>query len=61
MLCGTPREVFAHAEEIVAAGLDIPEITKVIRELNRRGIPLDPSIYTVEDAVRAIRAYKEGR
>ena len=40
---------------------DIPEITKVIRELNRRGIPLDPSIYTVEDAVRAIRAYKEGR
>lgn len=61
MLCGTPREVFAHADEIVEAGLDIPEITKVIRELNRRGIDLDPSIYTVEDAVRAIRAYKEGK
>ena len=61
MLCGTPREVFAHADEIARAGLDIPEITKVIRELNRRGIELDPSIYTVEDAVRAIRAYKEGK
>lgn len=61
MLCGTPREVFAHADEIVEAGLDIPEITKVIRELNHRGIELDPSIYTVEDAVRAIRAYKEGK
>ena len=30
MLCGTPREVFAHADEIVEAGLDIPEITKEI-------------------------------
>lgn len=61
MLLGTPREVFSHAEEIVAAGLDIPEITKVVLELNRRGIPLDPSIFTVEEAIRAIRAYKEGK
>lgn len=61
MLLGTPREVFSHAEEIIAAGLDIPEITKVILELNRRGIALDPSIFTVEEAVRAIRAYKEGK
>ena len=48
MLLGSPREVFSHAEEIIAAGLDIPEITKVILELNRRGIALDPSIFTVE-------------
>lgn len=61
MLLGTPREVFFHAKEIIAAGLDIPEITKVILELNRRGIALDPSIFTVEEAVRAIRAYKEGK
>ena len=47
--------------QIVAAGLDIPEITKVILELNRRGIRLDPSIFTVEEAVKAIRAYKEGK
>lgn len=59
MLTGTPREVFAHAEEITAAGLDIPEITKVFLELRRRGIPLDPSIYTVEQALAAIRAWKE--
>ncbi len=61
MLLGSPREVFSHAKEITAAGLDIPEITKVILELNRRGIALDPSIFTVEEAVRAIRAYKEGK
>ena len=61
VLDGTPREVLAHADDIIRAGLDIPEITKVIRELCRRGFDLDPSIYTVEDAVRAIRAYKEGK
>lgn len=59
MLLGAPREVFSHAEEIIAAGLDIPEITKVILELRRRGIPLDPSIFTVEDAVRALIARKK--
>ena len=48
-------------DDIIRAGLDIPEITNVIRELCRRGFDLDPSIYTVEDAVRAIRAYKEGK
>ena len=58
--CGTPREVFARGEEIISIGLDIPEITKVILELRRRGFDLDPSIYTVEQAVAALRAYKEG-
>lgn len=61
MLTGTPREVFTHAEEITAAGLDVPEITKVMRELRRRGVPVDPSIYTVEQALAAIRALKEGK
>lgn len=61
MLLGTPREVFSHADEIIAAGLDVPEITKVVLELNRRGISLDPSIFTVEEAVQAVRAYKEGK
>ena len=58
--CGTPREVFARGEEIISIGLDIPEITKVILELRRRGFDLDPSIYTVEQAVAALRAYQEG-
>lgn len=61
MLTGTPREVFAHAGEITAAGLDIPEITKVFVELRRRGVPVDPSVYTVEQALACLRALKEGK
>ena len=37
LFCDTPREVFSHADEIVAAGLDIPMITKVMIELKKRG------------------------
>ena len=60
LFCDTPREVFAHAEEIIAAGLDIPMITKVMRELARRGLAVDTSVFTVPQALDVIRAAKKG-
>lgn len=56
MLLGTPKEVFSHADEIIKAGLDIPEITKVMLELKRRGIDVNTSVFTVEDAIKEINA-----
>ena len=63
LFCDTPRAVFAHAEEIIAAGLDIPQITKVMLALKQRGHDVDTSVYTVAQAVDALRACKrkEGR
>ena len=29
LMSGTPREVFARADELVAAGLDVPQVTRV--------------------------------
>ncbi len=58
LFCDTPREVFSHAEEIVAAGLDIPMITKVMLELKKRGHDIDTSVYTVAQAMDALRACK---
>lgn len=60
LFCDTPREVFSHAGEIIAAGLDIPMVTKVMLELNKRGIPVDPSVFTVDGALAAIRTYRKG-
>lgn len=60
LFCDSPREVFSHAGEIIAAGLDIPMVTKVMLELNKRGIPVDPSVFTVNGALAAIRAYRKG-
>ena len=59
LFCDTPRVVFSHAEEIIAAGLDIPMITKVMLELKKRGYAVDTSVYTVRQALDALRACKQ--
>ena len=50
--------LLAHADEIIAAGLDIPMITKVMLELKKRGHDVDTSVYTVTQAMDALRACK---
>ncbi len=57
---GTPQEVFADADKIIQAGLDIPQITKVIAALRAKGYALDPAIFTVQQAVYAMQAYRQG-
>ena len=59
LFCDTPRVVFSHAEEIIAAGLDIPMITKVMLELKKRGYAVDTSVYTVRQALDALHACKQ--
>ena len=60
MMLDTPAAVFARAEEIISAGLDVPEITKVFMELRRRGVPVSPSVYTMEQAVAELKRVKGG-
>jgi len=59
-MSGTPREVFAHGEELIAMGLDVPQITRVFLKLRDLGLPVDPSVYTVEQAKEALLALKGG-
>lgn len=58
---GTPAEVFARAGELEEIGLDIPMVTKVFRELKKRGVAVDPAVYTMADGVKALTALKGGR
>ncbi|MBP1736739.1 MAG: energy-coupling factor transporter ATPase [Oscillospiraceae bacterium] len=55
---GTPREVFAHGNELEAMGLGVPQVTRVFHRLRAMGIDIDPSVYTVEQARDAILARK---
>ena len=56
---GTPDEVFARAEELVAMGLNIPQVTRVFLELKAMGLDVPP-VYTMEQAVAALKAIKGG-
>ena len=56
---GTPAEVFARAEELVAMGLNIPQVTRVFLELKAMGLPVEP-VYTIDQAVAALKRIKGG-
>ena len=51
---GTPRQVFARAEELEQAGLDVPQVTEVTYLLREEGIDLPADILTVEEMVGAL-------
>lgn len=60
LMSGTPREVFARGQELVRAGLDVPQTTRIAMELQKRGLPIDPAVYTVEELARSLLALKKG-
>ena len=57
---GPPAEVFTRAEELLQMGLDIPDITRVFLRLKQMGLPLEP-VYTIDQAVAAVKKLKEGK
>ena len=51
---GSRDEVFSQSASLEGAGLDIPQITKLMTLLRDRGIDVDQSIYTSEKAYEEI-------
>ncbi|MEG0012924.1 MAG: energy-coupling factor transporter ATPase [Cellulosilyticaceae bacterium] len=54
---GTPREIFVHVEELEKIGLAPPQIKYIIRDLKARGIEIDETILTVEEAAAKLIEY----
>lgn len=56
----TPKKVFAHYKELEEMGLAAPQITYIMHALKEKGLPVDPSDTTVEEArADILRALKE--
>ncbi len=47
---GSRDDIFSRSDELVAAGLDIPQTTKLMLLLKERGVGIDSGIYTVDRA-----------
>jgi energy-coupling factor transport system ATP-binding protein len=60
LMSGTPSEVFARADELLSAGLDVPQVTRVAMALRTRGVDIDPAVYTVEELERQLLALRKG-
>ena len=60
LLEGECREIFTRADELSAVGLDVPQITRLMLALRAKGIELDTSVFTVEEALEEIlRLYQD--
>ena len=60
LLEGECREIFTKADELSAVGLDVPQITRLMLALKEKGIELDTSVFTVEEAFEEIlRLYQD--
>ena len=55
VLHGSREEVFSHTDLLARVGLDIPQITQLVRLLRERGADLPQNIYTVDRAVELLR------
>ena len=57
---GTPSEVFCRAQELLAMGLNIPQVTQVFLKLKALGLDVK-SVYTMEQAVAEIVRLRGGK
>ena len=53
---GTPREIFSQIERLKSLRLDVPQVTLLAYELQKRGVKLPNGILTTEELAAAIKA-----
>ena len=60
---GTPREIFSKVEELKELRLDVPQVTLLAYELQKKGIALPDGILSIEELTDEIIQYsrREGR
>lgn len=51
---GTPREIFSQVEKLQALRLDVPQVTLLAHELQKKGMQMPDGILTKEEFVEAL-------
>lgn len=50
----SPKQVFSHVEELKSVGLDVPQVTELVYELNKYGLKLDTHIINENECCDAL-------
>jgi energy-coupling factor transport system ATP-binding protein len=53
-LDGSPKEVFSNIEAVKKLGLDVPQVTELLYELNKEGFLLPVDILSIDEAYKCI-------
>jgi len=54
MFDDVPKKVFSHYKELEEVGLAAPQVTYILHELKRRGLDVDVSATTIEEAAATV-------
>jgi energy-coupling factor transport system ATP-binding protein len=54
VLDGPPKKVFSNVEEIKGLGLDVPQVTELLYELNKEGLSFPEDVLNVDEAFNEI-------
>lgn len=58
LMHGSPRAIFARADELHAAGLALPQVTELGRRLYARGVDLPPVVLSAEELRAALSQFE---
>ncbi len=58
---GTPKEIFSQVEKLKSLRLDVPQVTLLAYELQKKGISLPDGILTTEELVAALKERMAGQ
>jgi len=61
VMSGTPRQVFAHVEELRGLQLDVPQTTELAYRLNQRDSTFPPDLLLVNDVADEVQRRVNGR
>lgn len=56
-MSGEKEKIFAEADKLTSVGLDIPQITKVMKLLEEKGVEVNSSVFTIDDALTEINKF----
>jgi len=51
VMLGTPKEIFKQVDRLKSLGLDVPQVTELVYELNKEGYNFKDDILSVEELV----------
>ena len=54
VMLGTPKEIFSQVEKLKILGLDVPQVTELVFELNKEGYAFSDDILSVEELVNLL-------
>ena len=53
-MAGKTRDIFAEADKLISVGLDVPQITHLIKKIRKMDIDIPENIFTVDEARKSI-------